>query len=344
MIADQLRRLEDPRTLSPSDARGLFEALLSPGTSELERVALLLATSTRRESGAELALLAREMRKRARPFRIPTGDGAIDLCGSGGARLPSFNVSTVSAFVVAAAGLPVVKHGNRSSRGPCGSSDLLLALGLPVDRSVEFARASYRRYHLAFLHAPLFHPSTRLVATARRALGIPTVFNRLGPLSNPAGVRAQVVGVPTLPATARAADALRRLGVRKGLAMSSREGCDEFSPKRPTDGVRWTASGSRSITVRPERYLETDERAGDWGALPAPEAAEEAERVLAGGGGARRGSVLLTSGAALWVGGRAHSLAEGVGQAREALDGGAAETLLASLRALSSRFPPEEGS
>lgn len=344
MIGDQLRRLEEPRPLSPSDAHDLFGVLLAPETTELERVALLLATSTRRETGAELALLAGELRKRARPFPVAPRDGAVDLCGSGGARLPSFNISTVSAFVVAGAGLPVVKHGNRSARGPCGSTDLLLALGLPVDRSVEFARASYRHYHLAFLHAPLFHPATRVVAAARRALGVPTVFNRLGPLSNPAKVRAQVVGVPTVGATARAADALQRLGVERGLAMSSREGCDEFSPRRATDGVRWTRSGARRVTVHPERYLERDERSGAWGALPAPEAAEEAERVLAGGGGARRGSVLLTSGAALWVAGRARTLAEGVGRARDVLDGGEAEKMLARLRRLATQYPPGEAS
>ena len=342
MIADPLERLRDPHVLSPADARALFEVLLAPGTTEPDRVALLRAVSSRRESGAELARLATELRRRARPFPVPPRDGAIDLCGSGGARRPSFNVSTVSAFVVAAAGVPVVKHGNRSARGPCGSSDLLLALGLPVDRSVAFAQASYRRYHLAFLHAPLFHPATRLVASARRALGVPTVFNRLGPLSNPARVRAQLVGVPTLAATRRMADALRRLGVRRGLAISSRDGCDEFSPQQPTDGIRWTGSGLRRITVWPEKFLEPDERSGEWGALPPVEAAEETERLLAGGGGARRGSVLLTSGAALWVEGRTRSLARGVVRAREALDAGAAEELLTDLRGLAVRFPVGE--
>ena len=287
-----------------------------------------------------MALLAGELRRRARPFRVSRSDRAVDLCGSGGARRPSFNVSTVSALVVAAAGTPVVKHGNRSSRGQCGSSDLLTALGLPIESSVPFARASYARFHIAFLHAPLFHPATRAVVAARRVLGIPTIFNRLGPLSNPAGVSVQVVGVPDLDTATRVAGALRRLGVRRGLAMTSEEGCDEFSPRRRTQAVRWDPRALHRLTVDPRAYLEPDERRGDWGPLPPAEAALETERILAGGGGARRGAVLLTSGAVLWVAGRAPTLGRGVGRAREALDGGGAETLLTNLRRLARRFPP----
>ncbi|HLM91179.1 MAG TPA: anthranilate phosphoribosyltransferase [Thermoplasmata archaeon] len=339
MIATYLERLHAPRPLIVREVRGIFDLLLAPSTSEVERVGLLRALTLRHETPHELALLASEMRRRARPFRVPPSDRAVDLCGSGGARRPSFNVSTVSAFVVAAAGTPVVKHGNRSTRGPCGSSDLLAALGLPIDSSIPFARASYARYRIAFLHAPLFHPATRAVASARRALGIPTIFNRLGPLSNPAGVSVQVVGVPNLSAAGRVATALRRLGVRRGLAMTSEEGCDEFSPQYRTRGVRWDPRGMHRVTVVPSRYLEPDERRGDWGPLPPPAAAEETERILAGGGGARRGAVVLTSGAVLWVAGRTSSLAQGVDRAREALDGGGAESLLADLRRLARRFP-----
>lgn len=338
MIDHVLARLRTPRPLSAPDAHGFFDALLAPETTEDDRVALLRAVSSRPETGKELAVLAGELRARARPFPVPPRDQAVDLCGSGGALRMSFNVSTVSAFVVAAAGVPVVKHGNRSARGPCGSSDLLLALGLPVERSVDFARASYRRFHLAFLHAPLFHPATRVVAAARQVLGTPTVFNRLGPLSNPARVGTQLVGVPSVAATPHFADALRRLGVHRGLAMSSRDGCDELSPREPTDGVRWDRTGSRHLTVLPEKYLEPEERSGAWDALPPAEAADETERILAGGGGARRGAVLLTSGVACWLAGRDPSLARGVVRAREALDGGGAEELLGRLRELAARY------
>jgi anthranilate phosphoribosyltransferase len=333
-----LPRLLDPRRLTGSEVRSTFDALTSPGSDDLDRAALLVALSTRRPGPLELASFAREMRRRAVPFPIPAADRAIDLCGSGGARRPSFNVSTVSALVVRAAGLRVAKHGNRS-RGICGSSDLLAALGLPILTSIPFARASYRRYGIAFLHAPLFHPATRAVAALRMRLGIPTIFNRLGPLSNPARARYQVSGAVDVGAALSTGEALRSLGVTRGISMASDDGCDEFSPKAPTTAVVWTRSRVRRRRVRPEEFLDADDRRGSWGALPPPAAADEAERILAGGGGARRGSVLLTSGAALWIAGRSPHLGEGVARAREALDSGRAEKLLAHLRALGERYP-----
>ncbi len=334
MIAPALRRLLDARPLSRNDARTVFDSLLGAGTTDAEGAALLVALSARPGHGAEWARLAGEMRRRARRFHPDGADRAVDLCGSGGAPRPSFNISTVSALVVASAGTPVIKHGNRSARGPGGSSDLLLALGLPVDTSIAFARATFARWGIAFLHAPLYHPATAVVASARRLLGVPTIFNRLGPLSNPASVRYQVVGWGDRTEAPIVTEALRRLGVRRGLTMTSTEGCDEFSPRRPTYVRYWEGSRSRSFTVVPERYLPRNDRTGPWGALPPAAAAEETERLLAGGGGARRGSVLLTAGAALWVAGSSRTLAEGVAQARDALDEGAAEQLLANLRAL----------
>ena len=343
MIGPVLAALLAPAPLDAHDARRTFDLLLAPASTDAERASILVALASRPDSPAELTAFAGELRRRASPFPVPRRDGAIDLCGTGGASRPSFNVSTVSAFLVAAAGTPVVKHGNASARGPCGSSDLLLALGLPIDRAPKFARESYRRYGLAFLHAPLFHPTTRAVGPARRLLGIPTLFNRLGPLSNPAGVPYQVVGVPNAELARTMALALAGLGTRGAISMSSEEGCDEFSPREPTHLFRWTGQGVVRATVRPELLLPGEDRRGPWGALTPPAAAEETRRLLAGGGGARRGSVLLTSGAALWVSGRARSLASGLERARDALDSGRAEELLHQLEALAPRFAGARG-
>ncbi len=342
-LGELLHRTFDPTPLSPKDVRAMFEGLLDPAGSDVERAAILVALASRTIDAQELAAFASEMRRRSRRFPIPSGDQPVDLCGSGGAPRPSFNVSTVSAFVVAAAGAPVVKHGNRSARGPCGSSDLLEAMGLPVMQDVDFARETYRRYRLAFLHAPLYHPATRVVANARRLLGIPTVFNRLGPLSNPARVPFQVVGMPDRGEAERAAGALARLGVSRGLSMTSSEGCDEFSPRRPTTAVVWNGPRRQRIRIRPEQWLEPEDRRGDWGALEPGPAAEEAERLLAGGSGARRGSVLLTSGAALWIAGRARSFADGVKQARESLDDGSAEAIYLGMRAIAETRASRRG-
>jgi anthranilate phosphoribosyltransferase len=337
VIGPLLRRLAAAKPLSPREVETIFSVLMSTETDDAERTALLVAWNVRSAHTNESVGMARAMRRRAVPFAVPGRERAIDLCGSGGAPFPSFNISTVSAFVVAAADQPVIKHGNRSARGPCGSSDLLEALGLPITSSIAFARVSYRRYQLAFLHAPLFHPTTQAVARARKTLGIPTIFNLLGPLVNPAGVPFQVVGLGTLEDAERVAEILPRLGVRRGLTISSEEHADEFSPVRRTKGFAWVGHRRRRIIVDPTRFLEAEERRGPWGPLAPPLAAEETERILAGGGGARRGAVLLTSGAALWIAGRAVTLAIGVDQARNALDSGAAQARLHRLQALAKR-------
>lgn len=340
MIGPLLHRLHDPAILTARDVRRTFDVLLDPAGTESERVGVLATLTVRRESTPELAAFAVEMRRRARPFPVSAHDGAIDLCGSGGAVRSSFNISTASAFVVAAAGVPVVKHGNRSARGPCGSSDLLEALGLPVTTSAAFARASYRQHRLAFLHAPLFHPATRAVVEARRLLGVRTIFNRLGPLSNPARVPFQVVGVPDLDTARRTAEVLRRLGVRRSLTMTAVEGCDEFSPTGTTYGILQSGAALRSRSFRAPDLLPLEDRRGSWDALPPAAAALEVDRIFAGGGGARRGSILLTCGAGLWVAGRAPTMRAGIASARETLDLGRAERLLSALRDLAERYRP----
>ncbi len=339
MIAEPLARLLDERPLAAPDVRQVFGLLVDPRAEDADRAALLVALSARPRSRAELIAFAREMRRLARPFDVPRRDRAVDLCGSGGAPNPSFNVSTVAALVVRAAGGRVVKHGNRSRR-ICGSSDLLEALGLPVTGSAAFARATYGRLGIAFLHAPLFHPATAAVGPVRQRLGVPTIFNRLGPLSNPARPARQVSGAADVGAAAEAADALRGLGVARGITMSSDDGCDEFSPARPTTAFVWDRGSARRLRIRPERLLPREDRRGAWGALPPAAAAEEAERILAGGGGARRGSILLTAGAALWVQGRARDLSGGVARARESLDSGEPERLLGRLRDLATHYGP----
>ncbi|MGD0588181.1 MAG: anthranilate phosphoribosyltransferase [Thermoplasmata archaeon] len=342
MIAPLLGRLLRLSSLSPHDAREVFDTLLSARTSDAERVALLVALAARTITGTELAQFALEMQRHAVRFPIPSRDRPVDLCGSGGARTPSFNVSTVSAFVVAASGVPVVKHGNRSARGVCGSSDLLEALGLPVAESIPFARASYRKLRLAFLHAPLFHPATRAVAVARRTVGIPTLFNQLGPLSNPAIIPFQLVGVADLPTALRAAEAMAKLGRCRAMAVTSVEGCDEFSPKRDTDAILWNGHQLLRGRVRARELLPSEDRRGSWGALPPRDAAEETRRILAGGGGARRGSVLLTAGAALEVAGTVRTLSQGVETARQALDSGQAEQLLSRMTELATQYRSPE--
>ncbi|MCI4353447.1 MAG: anthranilate phosphoribosyltransferase [Thermoplasmata archaeon] len=338
MTGELLDRLVARRELGENQVRALVARLVDTTTNDLERAALLVAWRTKGETPEEVEAFARELRRRSVAFPGPRADGAVDLCGSGGARTPSFNVGTVSAFVVRAAGAPVAKHGNRSARGTlkgyAGSSDLLEALGLPVTTSLEFARASYRRFGIAFLHAPLYHTATSAVMPVRRGLGIPTIFNQLGPLTNPASVPFQVVGCPEASVAERVARILPELGVRAGLAVAGNGGTDEFSPSGASRCVIWLDGRRSRRTVRAADLLEAEDRRGPWGPLPASAAAEEAQRLLAGGGGARRGSILLTSGAALWVSGRASDLRDGIVRARQALDNGGAQALLRAVQRL----------
>ena len=335
-----LDRLLARQNLRPAEVRHLVDRLMDPAADDLERAALLVALRTKGETAPEVAAFARELRRRALPFPGPRTDGAVDLCGSGGARTPSYNVGTVSAFVVRAAGCPVAKHGNRSARGKrqgyAGSSDLLEALGFPIGSSREFARETYRRHRIAFLHAPLYHTATSAVMAVRSGLGIPTIFNQIGPLTNPANVPYQVVGCASPDLAQRVSQVLPALGVRAGVAVASSDGADEFSPIGSSKAIAWKGNRRTARTFRAEEFLESEDRRGAWGPLPAPQAAEEAIRILAGGGGARRGSVLLTSGAALWVAGRAASMRDGVERARTALDSGTAESLLRTLQDLAA--------
>ncbi len=334
-ILDQLLSQKD---LTSRQVRAVVAKLVDPGTDDLERAALLVALRTKGETPAEVQAFARELRRRSNAFPGPRADGAVDLCGSGGAKTPSFNIGTVSAFVVRAAGVPVAKHGNRSARGSlsgyAGSSDLLEALGLPVTTSVDFARESYRRFGLAFLHAPLYHTATSAVMPVRRGLGIPTIFNQLGPLTNPANVPYQVVGCPEPGVAERVARILPNLGVRAGIAVAGGNGTDEFSPRGISTCVIWSHGRTSRRSIRSSDLLEPEDRKGSIAPLPSPAAAEEAVRLLAGGGGARRGSILLTTGAALWISGRAPDLRAGVHRAQLALDTGRAEALLRAMQKL----------
>jgi anthranilate phosphoribosyltransferase len=341
-----LDRLIARRDLSDSDVRSLVETLIAPETPDALRAALLVALRAKGETVSEIAAFARELRARAEAVPWFSDGPAVDLCGSGGAPKPSFNVSTASAFVVAAAGLPVVKHGNRSARNATGSSDLLEALGLGVVlRSREFAAETFRRTRLAFLHAPLYHTATRAVAPVRRALGIPTVFNLLGPLTNPARVPYRLVGAPDAASARIFVRALSRLGVRSCLAVTSEDGCDEFSPKRPSAYWKPGANGGlRAGRADPSRLLRARERSGDWAMLAPADAARATERLLAGETNARRGAVLMTSGAALWLAGRATDFEDGVGRARAVLDEGGPSELLERFRDLAaSREWPASG-
>ncbi|MDP8905069.1 MAG: anthranilate phosphoribosyltransferase, partial [Chloroflexota bacterium] len=241
-----LRRVVAGATLSRDEARAGMGEVMDGTAKPAQLAALLVALRMRGETSEELAGLAEAMRERV--LRVAAPADAIDTCGTGGDGAATFNISTAAGLLVAAAGVPVAKHGNRAVTSPAGSADVLEALGVPIELTPEEAATELTRRRFAFLFAPAYHPAMRHAAPVRRELGVPTSFNLLGPLANPAGVRRQVVGVADPRAARRVAEALHALGAERAFVVHG-DGIDEL----PLDGsgvlYDVSASGVRRRTV-----------------------------------------------------------------------------------------------
>lgn len=306
---------------------GMVE-LLDGRWSPAQAGAFLAALSLRGEGADELAGFADALRARA--VGLPGAPaGAVDTCGTGGSGLPTTNTSTAAAFVLAAAGVPVAKHGNRASSGRCGSADVLEELGATIDLPAAQAAGLLGSLGVALLFAPRFHPALRALAPLRRELGIRTAFNLLGPLCNPARVRRQVIGVSDPRRAEAMAGALSLLGAERALLVAGEGGLDELSLCGPSEVWELTGGEVRRHRVEPAmvglKAVPFEAIAGgDRGAN-----ASLVRGILRGEDrGPRADHVAFNAGAGLLVAGRAATLAEGVGQALEVLRGGAAGALL----------------
>ena len=286
--------------------------------------ALLAALAVRGETEDEIVGFARVMRGRAVPL---TAKGAVDTCGTGGDGAGTFNISTVASLVVAACGVPVAKHGNRSASGSCGSADVLEALEVRIDAPVASVQRCLDEVGWAFLFAPGFHASTRHAVGPRKELGTRTAFNLLGPLTNPALPAAQVVGVPRPELTEFMAGCLRRLGVARAWIVHG-SGLDEVSLCGPTRVTAFENGDMRTFTITPaDAGLEACEARALLGG-DARENAGIARGVLDGRQGPARDVVVLNAAAALLVAGRAKDLRAGAAEAAAAIDDGRAGALL----------------
>lgn len=303
---------------------------LMDGTAPASQVAALLAMlRLRGETPEELAAFARVMRSRA--VRVEAPDGAMDLCGTGADGAGTFNISTLAAFVVAGAGVPVAKHGNRAVTSRSGSADVIEALGISLDPGPEAVAASIRAHGFGFIFAPAYHPAMKHAMPVRRELPIRTVFNLLGPISSPAGVRRQLLGVAEARLLPRMAGALARLDVVRALIVHGADGLDELSLAGPSQAILVEGREQRPLTID----------AADLGLARAPASALAggdaqlnsaiALSVLGGEPGPARDVVLLNAGAALFVAGRVADIAEGVVLAAETVDGGRAAEVVAAL-------------
>lgn len=329
-IRDALRLVSTGQSLTPEAAEAFMAAVLDGEVTPAQLGGMLMGMHARGETPAELAGFVRAMRSRAHAVEAP--EGTIDTCGTGGDVRGTFNISTASALVVAAAGVPVAKAGNRAVSSQAGSSDVMRALGLTVEQSAQAAQDSLRDTGFAYLHAPSFHPGMRHAGPVRMELGVRTAFNMIGPLANPARPRRQLVGVPDPEAAGSVAAALHELGSERAFVVHG-ERLDEL----PLDGsgvihdVSPEGVVSRSVSA-PEAGLReagTETFSGGSG----EENAALIERILEGAEhGPRHDVVALNAGAALMLAGRADDLRAGVELAAETVASGAARELLERLR------------
>lgn len=321
---------------------GLLEAafgeIADGKASPVAIAALLVALRTKGETDGEIVAIARALRSRAKAARAPD-PRTVDTCGTGGDRAGTFNISTTAAFVVAGAGVPVAKHGNRAASSRAGSFDVLEALGVRIEIPVEAAARLLEEIGIAPFFARIAHPAMAHVASVRRELGVRTVMNCMGPLLSPVGARRQLVGVYEPSLCTLLARALVSLGADAALVVHGCDGLDEITITGPTRAVRAGGRFGRG------QALEIDPRELGFELAPAEalrggEVAENAailRAVLEGERGPRRDVVLLNAAAALWIADAAETLAEGVDRARESLDSGAARAKLEALVAATER-------
>ncbi|MEA3204376.1 MAG: anthranilate phosphoribosyltransferase [Thermoplasmata archaeon] len=322
-----LDRLLDRHALSRSDAQVVMAQILAGELGPERMAAFVTAIRAKPLDAAELAGFALALRSHARPLHAP--GPLLDTCGTGAAPRKSFNVSTASAFVAAAAGVRVAKHGNRSVTRPSGSADALESAGATVVLEPEQAARILARHGIVFLHAPAFHPAMRHAAAVRQALGVRTVFNLLGPLANPAGATHQVVGVHDVGALRPVAEALALLGVHNAYVLHGEPGFDEASVSGPTHVLRvQDGSVGRPLSCTPEEVGLPRHDPAAVAPVPKAEAGPLLRRILAGEPGPRADMVALNAAFALHVAGRAASLQEGVATAQRVLASGRAATLL----------------
>ncbi len=331
-----LRRLAAQQELTADETAAALGTLMAGSATSAQAAGFLLGLRIRGESAAEVAGAARAIREVMVPVPHPAPGRLVDTCGTGGGRVTTINVSTAAAFVVAGAGVPVAKHGNRSHTSRSGSADVLEALGIRLDLPPERSGELLETVGLAFLFAPAHHPAMRHLAPVRRELGVPTVMNLLGPLANPAGVRRQVVGVADAGRAPVVAGALRLLGAVHALVVHAEIGMDEISPAGLTRVWEVREAGVAAWAFDPARHGLEAGLDGLEGGAP-EENARRIERLLEGDGTpSLRAAVLLNAAAAVYVSEHGGDWGDAVDRAAHALDGGHARVKLEELRAVST--------
>jgi anthranilate phosphoribosyltransferase len=345
-LSPYLERIANRQHLSTEEAERAMETMLSGEASQPQMAAFLVALRMKGETPDELVGFARAMRRMATPAANPHLDGVplLDTCGTGGDGAGTFNISTVSAFVVAGAGVHVAKHGNRSASGApgCGSADLLESLGVDIAVAPEHSARAIREIGIGFLFAPAVHRAMRHAQPVRLELRLRTVFNLLGPLTNPSGANAQLVGASSPETAQLLASALARLGLQRGFVVHGLDGLDEITTTAPTLVLEINGGQVFSRELEPSDFALPLARPEDLKGGSRERNAEIARSVLAGGRGPHRDIVLANAAAGLVAAGLASTFLEGVALAAVSIDSGAAQRKLEALAQFSRSCPKSD--
>lgn len=329
-MKDLLNRILSRQDLSIDEARDVMDRIMSGAFNDTQIAGFLVALRAKGETPAEIAGFAQAMREKMVP--VPLSVDAIDMCGTGGDAKGTFNISTAAAFVVAGGGVPVAKHGNRSITSQSGSADVLAALGVDLQMPPEKVGQAVDRIGIGFMFAPALHPAMKHVMPARKALAIRTVFNILGPLCNPAGVRRQVIGLFDGSLTEPLAEVLKKLGAKEALLVHGDDGLDELTTTTTTQATQLHESGQVvSSTIDAQSFgLKQATLADLQGGTPEHNAIMLRE-ILQGQPGPKRDIVVFNAAAGLMVGGKAQDLEGGIALANHAIDSGKALAILDKL-------------
>jgi anthranilate phosphoribosyltransferase len=319
--------------LPTEDAKEAMKKIFSGESTQAQTAAFLSLLAVKGETPSEIAAFARVMREYAEKVHPKTNGKLVDVCGTGGDAFKTFNISTTSMFVVAASGVAVAKHGNRSFTSKCGSADVLEALGVNLNITSQQTAEMIEEVGIGFMYAPLHHGAMKCVMPVRKELGIRTVFNILGPLSNPAGATSQLMGVYEPELTEKLAAVFSELGAEKALVVHGSPGIDELSTLGKTKISELSDGEVKTYAVTPEDFGLRKAEAKDLAGGSPEENAKALVGVLSGEDtGPRRDIVLLNAAAGIYVGGKADDLTEGLEAARDAMDSGGAYRKLEEFR------------
>ena len=338
MFRENLNKIVHRNNLSETEMSEMITEIFTGSITDAQIGAFMAALATKGETFEELAGAAKAMRRKALRIQV-SSPTVVDTCGTGGDAAQTFNISTTTAFIVAGCGVTVAKHGNRSVSSKCGSADLLEAMGVKLDINPEIVEEAIEEIGIGFLYAPLYHGAMRYAAKARKEVGIRSIFNMLGPLTNPAGANCQLLGVYAPELTEMFAHALRLLGTKRAFVVHGHDGLDEISVCAPTRISELKDDLIRTYDITPEHFFGSKANPKDLAGGDSEENADITRKILAGEKGPKRDVVVLNASAALVAAGKARDFNEGISLAKTSIDSGAAAAKLEKL----ARYTQENG-